>query len=125
MASQTQPAVYDASVSASDGHSDMSAEYKRHKWLVYTAPTTKATVGWPMAVAEAQASGTGVCMQNIRPDVAEYVGPAGFMFDTIDELTDILRGPLPDKMRSAGFEHARRSDIREHLPILEDLWAGR
>jgi hypothetical protein len=28
----------------------------------------------------------------------------------------------PSNMREAGFEQARRSDIRRHLPILEDLW---
>lgn len=56
---------------------DMPAEYKKHEWMVYTASPELASVGWPMAVAEAQASGVGVCMQNIRPDLAEYVGAGG------------------------------------------------
>jgi hypothetical protein len=31
-----------------------------------------------MSIAEAQGAGVGVCMANIRPDLREYVGPAGF-----------------------------------------------
>jgi hypothetical protein len=76
-------------------HREMPAEYKRHEWLVYTACPDLKTVGWPMAVAEAQAAGVGVCMQNIRPDLAEYVGPGGFLFDTIDEVIDLVSEPFP------------------------------
>ncbi|MGH9197520.1 MAG: glycosyltransferase, partial [Acidimicrobiia bacterium] len=56
---------------------EMPFEYKKHRWLVYTASKEKGTVGWPVAVAEAQASGVGVCMPNLRPDLKEYVGEAG------------------------------------------------
>ncbi len=79
------------------------------------------TVGWPMAIAEAQASGVGVCMPRIRPDLVEYVGP-GVIYDSIEELYPIVSGPVPDEMREAGFEHARRSDIAEHKHLLTDLW---
>jgi glycosyltransferase involved in cell wall biosynthesis len=101
---------------------DMPAEYKKHEWLVYTANAEMKTVGWPMAVAEAQAAGVGVCMQNIRPDLREYVGEAGFLFDTVQDVKDIISRPFPDELREIGFEHARRSDIREHLPALTGLW---
>ena len=37
-----------------------------------------------MAIAEAQAAGVGVCMPNIRPDIKEYVGEAGFVYDSIE-----------------------------------------
>jgi len=45
---------------------DMAPEYKKHAWLVYTASPEKATVGWPMALIEAMASGVGACMQEDR-----------------------------------------------------------
>lgn len=103
---------------------DMPAEYKRHQWLVYTADFDLATVGWPMAVAEAQAAGVGVCMPRIRPDLEEYVGAgAGFLYDSLDEVASIIRSPVPDEVREAGFEQAKRSDIARHRHLLTDLWA--
>lgn len=99
----------------------MPAEYKRHRWLVYTADFDIPTVGWPMAIAEAQAAGVGVCMPRIRPDLAEYVGP-GVLYDSIDEVSSIVSGPVPDEMREAGFEHAMRSDIGRDKHRLTDLW---
>ena len=103
-------------------HDQMPAEYKRHEWLVYTA--AERTVGWPVAVAEAQASGVGVCMQNVRPDVAEYVGDCGFVFDTVDEIAGLISGEFPSELRRRGFEHARRSDARSHIATLEEMWDG-
>jgi hypothetical protein len=100
---------------------EMPAAYKQHRWLVYTADFDVPTVGWPMAVAEAQASGVGVCMPRIRPDLAAYVGP-GVLYDSIEDVADVVSGPVPDAMRAAGFEHARRSDIHEHKQQLTDLW---
>ena len=103
-------------------HDQMPGVYKQHEWLIYTANRDLATVGWPVCIAEAQASGVGVCMPNLRPDIKEWVGPAGFVYDSLDDVVDILQQPYPASMRSAGFEHARRSDIREHLPLLTNLW---
>lgn len=102
---------------------DMPAEYKRHRWLVYTGDFDIPTVGWPMAIAEAQASGVGVCMPRIRPDLAQYVGDgAGVLYDNINELPDIVSGPVPAEMRERGFEQARKSDISSHKHLLTDLW---
>lgn len=103
-------------------HGDMRRVYKQYEWLLYTADRAIATVGWPMCVAEAQAAGVGVCMPNLRPDIAELLGPAGFVYDSLDEVGDIIRRGYPPAMREAGFAHARRSDIREHLHLLTDLW---
>lgn len=100
---------------------EMPREYKKHRWLVYTASRKMATVGWPMAVAEAQASGAGVCMPNLRPDVREYVGP-GIVYDEIGEVAQIIAQPVPEAMRELGFEHAKRSDVFRHKRILTDLW---
>lgn len=101
---------------------DMPALYKRHGWLVYTACPKLKSVGWPMAIAEAQASGLGVCMPNIRPDLAEYLGGAGYLYDDIRELPDIISKPVPADMRERGFEQAKKSDVRKHIHLLTDLW---
>jgi glycosyltransferase involved in cell wall biosynthesis len=101
----------------------MSAEYKKHRWLVYTAAKEMGTVGWPISVAEAQASGVGVLLQNVRPDVADYVGPGGYVFDTIEDARRIISQPFPDERREAGFLHAERSDIDKHIELLFQLWA--
>ncbi len=102
---------------------EMGREYKQHAWLVYTASRKMNSVGWPLAVAEAQAAGVGVCLPNIRPDLREYLGGAGFLYDSIGEVADLLRRPFPDEMRQRGFEHARRSDIWRHKTILTKLWS--
>jgi len=101
---------------------DMPPEYKKHEWLVYTASRELATVGWPMAIAEAQASGVGVLMANIRPDLKEYVGDAGYLFNSIEEAADIIRNPFPDDLRQRGFSLAKRSDVQTHISQLTDLW---
>src|SRR5262249_13577808 len=102
--------------------SDMPAEYKKHRWLIYTASNQLGTVGWPMAVAEAQASGVGALVQSIRPDLAEYVGPGGYVFDTIDDARRIISQPFPEEKREAGFLHAEKSDIDGHIRLLYQLW---
>jgi glycosyltransferase involved in cell wall biosynthesis len=101
---------------------DMPAEYKRHDWLVYTAARSDNTVGWPIAVAEAQAAGVGVCVPNLRPDLTEYVGPAGFLYDSVGEVAEIVSGTVPADLRELGFEHAKKSDAFEHKRTLLALW---
>lgn len=103
-------------------HEDMPREYKRHTWLLYSASRSIATVGWPMAIAEAQAAGVGVCIEGIRPDLADYVGRGGYVLDRLSDALDIIAQPVPEPMRQAGFEQARLSDIRMHLGVLESLW---
>ncbi len=100
---------------------DMPSEYKKHRWLVYTA-AKGGRVGWPMAIAEAQASGVGVCMANIRPDLREYVGPAGFLYDSLSQVLEIISKPFPEELREMGFEHAKKSDIFSHRASLFKLW---
>lgn len=101
---------------------DMLKHYKQHEWLVYTASSVVNKVGWPLAVAEAQAAGVGVCMQNVRPDLAEYVGDAGFLFKTIEEAAEIITKPFPADRREKGFELSKRSDISNHISCLTNLW---
>lgn len=101
---------------------EMPAVYKAHRWLVYTACFRLKKVGWPMAVAEAQAAGLGVCFPNIRPDVAQYVGDTAFLYDSINEVPDIIARPYPDELRERGFIHAKKSDINVHKRLLTDIW---
>lgn len=103
----------------------MGPEYKRHQWLVYTASDNAHGdhVGWSMAVAEAQAAGVGVCFPNIRSDLRDYVGAgAGYLYDSIEEVRDIVKNPVPEDIRRAGFEQAKKSDIRIHKKVLTDVW---
>lgn len=101
---------------------DMPAEYKKHRWLVYTARMDQGSVGWPMSVAEAQATGVGVCMANIRPDLKDYVGDAGFLFNSVSEVLQIITKPFPEEMRQKGFDQAKKSNIFEHRTLLFKLW---
>lgn len=103
-------------------HSQMPAVYKKHQWLVYTANKKLGNVGWPLALAEAMAAGTGVCMQNLRPDLKQFLGGAGFLFDSVQELPRIVSQPVPKEMRELGFKVAKRSDINVHKKLLTDLW---
>jgi hypothetical protein len=102
--------------------SAMPAVYKAHRWLVVTASREIGTVGWPLCIAEAQASGVGVCVPSLRDDLKEYVGESGFFYDSIDEVREIISKPYPDHMRESGFEHARKSDITVHKAELTNLW---
>lgn len=102
--------------------SAMPKEYKKHEWLAYTASPQTKSVGWPLAVAEAQASGVGVCMAGVRPDLKDYVGDCGFVYEDIDEAAKIISQPFPQEMRERGFEWARRCDVRRHIHLLTDLW---
>lgn len=103
-------------------HNRMPAEYKKHEWLVYTASPDMKSVGWPMAVAEAQAAGVGVCMAEIRPDLKDYVGKGGYLYKDLETVRALISGPVPAEIREAGFEQARCSDIRDHIHKLTDLW---
>ncbi len=101
---------------------DMPAEYKKHSWLVYTASRSINTVGWPMALIEAQASGVGVCVQRIRDDLREYVGDAASVFDAPGDIAEGIRIPPSESIRKMGFEWAEQFDYRRQMHVLTDLW---
>jgi len=100
----------------------MPAVYKEYQWLVYTVNPKLAKVGWPLAAAEAMASGVGVCLPNIRPDMKEYIEDAGVLYSSLEELNEIISKPVPEKMRQRGFEVAKKCDIYQQLHLLTDLW---
>lgn len=102
---------------------EMPPIYKRHRWLVYTGDFQSRNVGWPMAVAEAQAAGVGVVMANLRPDMAEYVGEGGgYLYEDIRDVPEMIAGDVPADMRARGFELCWRSDIRKNIKDLTDIW---
>jgi glycosyltransferase involved in cell wall biosynthesis len=101
---------------------EMPAVYKRSAWLVYTVSKKNAQVGWPLCALEAMASGTGVCLPNIRPDIRDYIGDAGIIYSDIEELKDIITKPVSQQMREKGFELARKYDIRKQIHLLTNLW---
>lgn len=102
---------------------EMPRIYKQQQWLVYSVNPEVPTVGWPMAIAEAQAAGVGIAVQRIRPDMETYIGGAGYIFDTLEEAAQIVASSYPDEMREIGFNQAKRSDVREHIRVLTDLWS--
>ncbi len=98
-------------------------EYKRHRWLVLTADAQGDLADWPLAIAEAQAAGVGVCMPMLHPDLAAYVGAgAGILYETIDELPAIVSAPVPEEMRERGFVQAMKADMAGHRHRLTDMW---
>lgn len=103
-------------------NTEMPFEYKKHKYLIYTASKQMNTVGWPVAVAEAQASGVIVCMQNIRNDLSDYLGGSGILFEDVSELVDVVNKDN-SHLRELGFENAKNSDIDKHISILYKLWS--
>ncbi|MHC4993469.1 MAG: glycosyltransferase family protein [Planctomycetota bacterium] len=103
-------------------YSEMPAIYKAHDWLVYPACEKLNTVGWPLCLMEAQAAGVGVCMKNLRPDLADYLGGGGILFDSIEELPEIISRPVPEDIRRKGFENCKRADVRHTIHLLTDLW---
>jgi len=75
-----------------------------------------------MAVVEAQASGVVVCVARVRPDLEEYLGGAGYLYNTLEEAETIVSGEPDETIRKRGFERASELDIRKQLPLLTNLW---
>lgn len=104
---------------------DMPDVFPQYDWLVYPADTAMNKVGLPAAIVEAQASGLGVCWQELpgrREGQLEFLAGGGFLFRSLDELPEILSAPYPETMRLRGLEAAKRCDIDDHKQLLIDLW---
>lgn len=104
---------------------EMADVYPRFDWLVYPGNTRINKIGFPVGIAEAQASGLGVCWQELpgrREQQLEFLAGGGFVFQSIEELPAILGAPYPEAMRQRGFENARRCDIQGHKGLLTDVW---
>ena len=70
--------------------SEMPLEYKKHEWLIYGACPILKTVGNPIMIAEAQASGVGVIMYELRSELIEYVTENGYLYKTHDEILNTI-----------------------------------
>ncbi|GGK60175.1 hypothetical protein GCM10007941_08070 [Amphritea balenae] len=103
-------------------HKDFAKRITNYKWMVYTADPVTATVGWPLTLLEAQAAGVGVCMRNIRPDLKDYLGGGAILYDSIEELVDIVKKPVPEEMRLNGYKNAAKYDIKKHIYLLTEIW---
>jgi glycosyltransferase involved in cell wall biosynthesis len=104
---------------------EMPEIYPRYDWLVYPSAPEVNKVGLPISIAEAMASGIGVCWQELpgrRQEQLDFLGRAGHLYKSIDELPEILSRPYPEEKRQLGFESARRFDIEQHKHLLSDVW---
>ncbi|MCZ6799624.1 MAG: glycosyltransferase family 4 protein [Nitrospirae bacterium] len=104
---------------------EMPDVYPNYDWLVYPSDTEINKVGLPAAIAEAQASGLGVCWQELpgrRNEQLEFLGGGGYLFQSIDELPAILTKPIPEEMRQAGLNNAKKCDIEKHKVLLMEVW---
>jgi glycosyltransferase involved in cell wall biosynthesis len=104
---------------------DMPGVYAQYDWLVYPASKEINRVGFPCAIVEAQASGLGVLWQRLPGREAEqldFLGGGGILFDSIEEVPELLSRPYPQEMRENGWKACWRSDIEGHKNRLTDLW---
>lgn len=92
-------------------HCNMPAEYLKHQWLIYSCCPKLATVGLPLMVAEAQASGVGVIMYRLRDDLADYVTSNGYLYRETGEVLGIIEKDFDPAKRLAASELSARYDI--------------
>lgn len=105
---------------------EMPEVYPQYDWLVYPGDKQINKVGFPVSIPEAQASGLGVCWQELpgrREEQLEFLGGGGFLFRSISEVPAILEKPYPEDMRLRGFEAAKRCDVAEQKRLFTDAWS--
>jgi hypothetical protein len=101
----------------------MPLEYKKHQWLVYTACPVKKTVGNPLMIAEAQASGVGVIMFNLRSTLKDYVTDDGYLYNTDDEVLEIISRDFDSEKKRRLIELSKqRYDVEDKMKEIESLW---
>lgn len=61
-------------------------------------------------------------MANIRPDMQQYIGDAGFLYNDLAQARRIIARPVPKEIRELGSERAKLCDVNKHKPILTNLW---
>lgn len=92
-------------------HCDMPAEYVKHQWLIYSCCPLLGTVGLPLMVAEAQASGVGVIMYRLRDDLDDYVTNNGYLYRETSEVLAIIAQDFDPVKRQAAHDLSTRYDI--------------
>ncbi len=104
---------------------EMPEAYRNHDWLVYTGDLSINTIGLPLSIAEAQASGVGICMQEMpgrKQALLDFLGGAGYLFKDVSELPEIISKPYPEELHSLGLENAKKCDVYQHNSLLKELW---
>jgi glycosyltransferase involved in cell wall biosynthesis len=104
---------------------EMPKVYPDYDWLVYPGDLKINKVGLPVSIAEAQAAGVGVCWQEMprrRQEQLEFLGGAGFLFRSIQEVPALLAQPHPEEMRLAALENARKCDLARTWEVLAEVW---
>lgn len=104
----------------------MAKVYRQHDWIVYPSDTVERKVGLPVAIVEAQASGIGVCLQELpgrRAAQMDFLGGGGYVFKSIDDVPEIISRPYPEEMRLNGLENSKKCDIRSHKKMLDEAWS--
>jgi glycosyltransferase involved in cell wall biosynthesis len=99
--------------------------YPLYDWVVYPSDCSLNKVGLPMVLAEAMASGVGVCWQELpgrREEQLDFLGGAGHLFSDITQVPALLADQYDEARRVAGIESARRFDIEGHKYLLSDIW---
>ena len=61
-------------------------------------------------------------MQKSRLDLEEYIGESGYLFNSIDEISNIVKESPSSKIRERSFIPAQKSSIDEHIHTLFKLW---
>lgn len=103
---------------------NMPMEYKKHQWLIYTACPEKKTVGNPLMVAEAQASGVGVIMYCLRNTLSDYITDNGYLYENDTEVLEIISNNFDDDKRKNAIEIAKeRYDVQEKIKVLEHIFS--
>lgn len=100
----------------------MPLEYKKHQWLIYSACPKEKTVGNPLMVAEAQASGVGVIMYNLRNSLDMYVTENGYLYNTDEDVLEIISNDFDSDKRNNAIEISKRYDVREKIKEIENIW---
>ena len=97
----------------------MPSEYKKHQWLIYGACNKLKTVGFPLMVTEAQASGVGVIMYDLFPYVKkEILNDVGYTYQTHEQVLDIIKNPFDEDKRQKGIELSSRYNIKNNIDVL-------
>jgi hypothetical protein len=102
----------------------MPMEYKKHQWLIYTACPKLKTVGNPLMVAEAQASGVGVIMYKLRDTLIDYVTENGYLYNTDEEVLEIISQNFDEDKRNKAIEISKRYDMKEKIKDIENVWTS-
>lgn len=102
--------------------SEMPLEYKKHEWLIYSACPILKTVGLPLMIAEAQASGVGVLIYNLRETIKDYITENGYIYNTHNEILEIIKKPFDEIKKKQAFEISSRYNIEENIKEIEEKW---